>query len=300
LGTSLSFFQFIGRRLQRLYPLTFLGAALGALVFFTVHHGHVPGIVWLDTAATMLTLPTPWEAISWHLDPPMWSLFYEMLVNVAFGLIVVTFGRGRMLIYVLVLAVAFFIVYPLEYAEFKSQGVEFLGHIVRVSFLFFFGVLLAIAHTRGILNNLRLGMALGGGLLVASFMIHDGTLVASVARLAIVVVLYPLIIMGAANHEPKRLLRRVASFSGDISYPLYLLHVPFLAIIAGAAAVLHHPKEPTSLGEALARFAIVIMLSWLAFKLYDEPVRAHLGRWLNRARSRAAPQTSGPSSNTAS
>jgi peptidoglycan/LPS O-acetylase OafA/YrhL len=299
LGKSLSFAEFISRRLQRLYPLTFLGAALGALAFFIDHHGHVPVVFWIDTAATMLTLPTPWEAVSWHLDPPMWSLFYEILVNIAFGLIVAMFGGVRMTIYVLILAAAFLVIYPLEYAELKPPAMEFLGHIVRVSFLFFFGVLLEILHTRGVLRRFRLGMTLGGGLLVASFMIHDGTLAASMLRLVVIVVLYPLIIMGAANHEPQGLLRRIASFSGDISYPLYLLHFPFLAMIAGAAVIFHHSKQPASLPEALARFAVVIVLSWLAYKLYDEPLRALLVKWLKRRRSRAVPTASEPSSTTA-
>jgi peptidoglycan/LPS O-acetylase OafA/YrhL len=294
LGKSLSFAKFVSRRLQRLYPLTVLAALLGALVFFIDHRGRVPMVLWIDTAATMFTLPTPWGAGSWRLDPPMWSLFYEILVNIAFGLVVATFGGARMMIYTLILGVAFLIIYPLEYAEFRPQGVEFLGHIVRVSFLFFMGVLLEILHTRGFLKRFRLGVALGGGLLIASFMIHDGTPLGSLLRLAAVVVLYPLIIMGAANHEPKGLLRRVASFSGDISYPLYLLHFPFLAMIAGAALVLHHPKQPTSFAEALARFAIVVVLSWLAFRFYDEPVRAQLAKWLNRSRSPATSPASEP------
>ena len=64
-------------------------------------------------------------------------------------------------------------------------------------------------------------------------------------------------------------------------------------MIAGAAVIFHHSKQPASLVEALARFAIVVVLSWLAFKLYDEPVRAVLAKWLDRGR-RAEPAAPEP------
>ena len=201
----------------RLYPLTFLGAALGALVFFIDHHGHVSRLLWVDTAATMLTLPTPWEPASWHLDAPMWSLYYELLINIVFGAVIAYFGRKWIWTVLAVSAVAFILIYPMEYAEFKPQYIEFIGHIVRVSFLFFFGVILEIVNERGFLRRFRLGLFLGGLLLVVSFMINDAVPGSSLVRLATVVALYPLIIIGAAHHEPVGLTRRVASFSGDVS-----------------------------------------------------------------------------------
>ena len=286
LGDGLGFAQFLSRRLQRLYPLTFLGAFLGLLLFFHDHHGRLPPLISIDVIATMLTLPTPWEPVSWYLDMPMWSLFYELVINIVFGLLLAYIGRKWIWGVLAISVIAFIAIYPQEYVEFQPASVEFLGHIVRVSSLFFLGVALEIASAKGFANRFRLGLIPGGLLLVATFMINDSAPGSSLLRLAAVVGLYPLIILGAAHHEPKGWMRRFASFSGDVSYPLYLLHVPFLAMLAGAALLTHHSKQPSSLVEALARFAIVILMSWLAFKAYDEPVRRVVGKWLDGGKRR--------------
>ncbi len=278
--------EFMSRRLQRLFPLTFLGGALGGLVFFANHHGHVSLLLLPDTFSTMLTVPSFWDAGGWRLDPPMWSLFYELLINIIFGLIISHLGGVRLWAFVLVAAVFFVAFYPIEYFGYRDGVSEFLSDMIRVTLLFFLGVLLERLNSRGVLSRFRLGLTVGGLLVVGSFMIHDGTPAASAIRLFVVLLLYPAIILGSANHEPTGVLRRVAEFSGNVSYPLYLLHFPFLAFIAGLSLKLHHSKQPTSLVEAIARFAVVIGLSWLALKLYDEPVRRVLARWWRR-RSRA-------------
>ncbi len=282
MGGELGFGPYFQRRLIRLLPMTVVGALLGAVVFFIDHRGRNLGHLLLDTVATMLTLPTPWNSGNWRLDPSLWSLFYELIVNVIFGLVIATLGGRRLWPFVCVLGVLFLLIYPQEYLHDAGFSREFGGCLVRATLLFFFGVLLDSLHRKSVFRWMRIGLVVGSTVVVASFMFDPDTANGSIARLGVVLVLYPLVILGAANHEPKGRLRRAASFGGDISYPLYVLHFPLLAMIAGASVMLHHSKQPDSYLEAAARFALVVIASWVALKCYDEPVR----RFLSMASSR--------------
>ena len=125
----------------------------------------------------------------------------------------------------------------------------------------------------------RFGWLPGSVLLFATFMIHDGSLAASAARLAAVLFIYPLIVVGGANVEPKGLAARWAYFSGELSYPLYILHDPFFSLVAAASLMIGLKQQPSSVPESMVRFAVIVALAWITFKIYDEPLRRRLSRW---------------------
>ena len=67
-------------------------------------------------------------------------------------------------------------------------------------------------------------------------------------------------------------------FLGDISYPVYVIHYPFMYLFY--AWLWEGEKIPFAEAWPVAAglYAGVILLAWAALKLYDEPVR----RWLTR------------------
>ena len=69
----------------------------------------------------------------------------------------------------------------------------------------------------------------------------------------------------------------LCKFAGRISYPIYILHYPFLLIYMNFVLVRKPPAASIYLAGA-GSFVLVFVASWLALKLYDEPVRA----WLKR------------------
>ena len=70
-----------------------------------------------------------------------------------------------------------------------------------------------------------------------------------------------------------------ASFWGDISYPLYLVHYPFIYLYY--AWVKHNNLTfGESLPGALALLVGSVVLAYLSLKLYDEPVRKYLSNSL--------------------
>jgi peptidoglycan/LPS O-acetylase OafA/YrhL len=82
-----------------------------------------------------------------------------------------------------------------------------------------------------------------------------------------------MIALSSANTEP--LFPRLARLSGDLSYPIYVLHMPLLHGVAAALTLAGLNGEP-GLAGMIFRFGAVMLLSWAALKIYDEPVRRAL------------------------
>ena len=77
----------------------------------------------------------------------------------------------------------------------------------------------------------------------------------------------------------------MCKFLGDISYPLYLVHYPFIYLYY-AWVKNGDLTFRESLPGALALFFGSVILAWLCLRLYDErrmfcPARAH-GWWQHR------------------
>lgn len=95
--------------------------------------------------------------------------------------------------------------------------------------------------------------------------------------------LFPAIILCGAHSEIGRAEMALCKFAGRISYPIYILHYPFLLIYMNFVTF-RKPPAPVAHLVAAAAFALVVAVAWAALKLYDEPVR----RWLKGARAPGA------------
>src|SRR3569833_2282196 len=86
---------FARARLIRLYPLILVGVALGAAVDLagwrikTETHALPVSALWPALALTLLLLPVRMlgSPVPFPLNPPLWSMAYELLANAVYGLI---------------------------------------------------------------------------------------------------------------------------------------------------------------------------------------------------------------------
>jgi peptidoglycan/LPS O-acetylase OafA/YrhL len=100
-----------------------------------------------------------------------------------------------------------------------------------------------------------------------------------------VVFVFPFIVyLGASGELKEGIAAKVCRFFGDISYPLYIIHYPFIylfmawtannkAALTGASGV-----SIRLVVVALGVLVITIVLAYACLKLYDEPVR----KWLTK------------------
>ena len=70
---------------------------------------------------------------------------------------------------------------------------------------------------------------------------------------------------------------------GDISYPLYMVHYPFIYLYY-AWVKNENLTFVQSLPGALALVIGSVILAYLCLKLYDEPVRKFLSKYLLRVK----------------
>jgi peptidoglycan/LPS O-acetylase OafA/YrhL len=94
---------------------------------------------------------------------------------------------------------------------------------------------------------------------------------------ACVLFLFPVIILCGAHSNAGTGMIRLCKFSGHLSYPLYITHIPFVYVLA-AYSWTRHPSLNVKLTLIFLLIPFVILVGWLVLKYYDEPVRA----WLTR------------------
>jgi len=284
--------QFCTIRLIRLHPLVLLGALLGMISFlvdpFAANQKLVPlSTVLLDFALACLLLPHAALPNRWtdthSLNSPAWSLLQEYIGNLAYALVLRRLGT-RALGAVMAVAAAWllWLLWRRNSIDMGSDWTTWWGAPARMAFSFTMG--LWLYRVRDHAPKLRLGCVALSVVLVLAFAAPlvprsvphgNGLYEAAVAML-----LFPAIILCGAHSDIGRAELAVCKVAGRISYPIYILHYPFLLIYMNFALI-RKPPAATLLLVAGGSFLLVATFSWLALKLYDEPVRA----WLKRTRA---------------
>ncbi|HWX14061.1 MAG TPA: hypothetical protein VNY06_04245, partial [Methylocella sp.] len=98
---------------------------------------------------------------------------------------------------------------------------------------------------------------------------------------------------GARDAEGR--LRRLALLGGELSYAVYALHYPIFCWVNGLYQAAAGPRNLIIEGPVI--LASVLIGSYVAMKIYDEPLRRRLGLAWQRARhspSLAAPKRTSP------
>ncbi|WP_369012347.1 acyltransferase family protein [Sphingobacterium sp.] len=91
---------------------------------------------------------------------------------------------------------------------------------------------------------------------------------------------FPLLLMLGIGGQPVfGGVKKLCKFLGDISYPLYIIHYPFIWIFMSYVE-LHHPSNKQMAVIIIIGMLLLIFLALLVFKYLDEPIRKYYGRKL--------------------
>ena len=92
------------------------------------------------------------------------------------------------------------------------------------------------------------------------------------------IIIFPILVyLGASGKTTDKGTSRICKFLGDISYPLYIVHYPFMYLFYAwvwGEKLTFSQTWPVALGLFFGN----ILLAYLCLKLYDEPVR----KWLSK------------------
>ncbi len=294
---TMSVKDFIRRRLIRLHPMVVMGALIGAAMFYT--HGCSVwdvtkisvGMLLLSTLLNALMIPvtTGFEIRGvgemYPLNGPSWSLMFEYIGNLLYALFIRRFST-RLLTVLVVLAgcglTAFSVWGPLGDigAGFAMTGADMTGGSLRLLFSFSAGLLLSRVFKP---VKVRGAFWIGAVAIVTVAAIpriggSEHLWMNGVYDAFCAVVLFPLLVyIGASGRTTDRITTRICKFLGDISYPLYMVHYPFIYLYYAWVK-----NENLTFGEsfpgAAALVVVSVALAWLCLKFYDEPVR----KWLTK------------------
>ena len=278
--SKMSIRDFFKIRLIRLHPLVILGVLIGAIGFwldpYTNGSQHVS---LLKLAGVMLIsftlLPAP-DIRGWGethpLDGPCWSLLQEYVANVLYAV----FGHkmSKIILWVIVCISGIVLAIVAHRHGDVATGWGYANiwiAVVRMMFPFFAGLLL---FRTGKLIRIPFAYVLCSLVLIILFMLptfkYNGLYEA-----ACIIIAFPLVVAAGAGGLVKGRWAKVCKFSGEISYPIYILHYPFIYIYT-AWVYQEKPSPQYIFPVACGLLVFFILLAYAALKLYDEPIRAWL------------------------
>jgi peptidoglycan/LPS O-acetylase OafA/YrhL len=277
--------QFLLTRLIRLYPMFLLSVILSSAVVIaksamgTQEHSTVGEILGV-LALTALFLPSKMQGHVelFPLNGPYWSLFYELVANAlyAFLLPVLNTSVLAFIVAASLLAICFGAILHgnLDMGLYWGLASNAAGFF-RSTFGIFLGLL--------IYRNTKFLTRYLGGRVSPWYGVFGMALVlatpafprfnAQIDLLAVAFVL-PVCLILASQDRPSR-MDPAFLVLGAASYPIYVLHVPIIAIISLAIAGRMGYWPP--LGGAILLAGILSLSVWIV-KIYDLPVR----RWLSK------------------
>lgn len=275
---------FLRRRLIRLHPLVVVGGVLGWLTLWLDPFGHLYATYARQTPQLLLTscllLPYPYVPERsfnlFPLNPPTWSLFWEYVASVAYALGLVRLRLPWLRAATLLAAGA------LCYEALAAGGLgggwnggTIAAGAIRVSYSFLAGLLVYRTGWR-----LRSGLGFGclSAVLAAAFLVPFAPRTNWLVEPLLVLGYFPLLVaLGAGATPPSPAVARLCRWLGDLSYPLYMVHYPFLWIFGSYVAAYHPAPGPTALLIGIATLAIG-GFAYGVLIFIDEPLRRYLSQ----------------------
>lgn len=298
---KMSIKDFLKRRVIRLHPMVVLGALIGAVTFYfqgcpvwDITKVTIPALIMATFINSLLLPATPGTEVRglgemYPLNGPSWSLFFEYIGNIMYALFIHKFSTKALTALVIaagcgLASFAIFGPYGDICAGFTLTGTEFTAGFLRVLYSFSAGLLLfrvfKPVRIKGAFWLCSLAVVvplaiprLGGAEHLWMNGLYDTVCFA---------VIFPTIVyLGASGKTTDKYTTRICKFLGEISYPLYMVHYPFIYIYYAWVKRGNLTFEQSFHGAAAVVVGSII-LAYLALKFYDEPVRRYLTkRWMN-------------------
>ena len=295
---KMTFVDFFKRRLIRLHPLIILGMALGALFFYLQESSVFPKI--MDTSLwqllltmvigfTLIPIPPKMDVRGWNemhpLNGPAWSLFFEYLANILHVFILRKLPNLVLSLLVFLAAVALVHLVTTKASGDLIGGWSLEPEQLRIGF-----TRLLFPYMAGMLLRrvVKIGSSKRTFLLTSVLLIlvlsfprvggHENVWINGLYESLVIIVVFPLIIyLGAIGEVKREMSQKVCTFLGDISYPLYITHFPFICIYY---AWVTNNKISITQGAPIGILLIfgVIILAYVSLRIYDLPIRKWLAK----------------------
>ncbi|MRJ08014.1 acyltransferase [Ornithobacterium rhinotracheale] len=292
----MNFKDFAKRRIIRLHPLVVMGAAIG-LISYLIQGGITwegekvaPFSIALAFLLNLFLIPLlPSLDIRGYgemfpLNGPNWSLFFEYIGSFLYALILRKLSTRALAIVVALsgLGLCSFAVFNLSGNAHLGVGwtlaeYNFLGGFLRVMFSFSAGLLLSrVCKPHAIKGAFWICSLVLIALLSMPYISETHIWLNGLYDAVCVIFIFPILVyLGASGQVSNNFTSKVYKFLGDLSYPLYMVHYPFMYLFY--AWLWDGERSTAQIGQIIPiLFLGNILLAYLVFKFYDVPVRKYL------------------------
>ncbi|MCD7925876.1 MAG: acyltransferase [Bacteroides sp.] len=299
---SLTMKDFFKRRLIRLHPMVVMGVVLGVITFCIQGSVQWDGthvatsMIMLSVLCSLFFIPAlPGAGYEvrgngemFPLNGPSWSLFFEYIGNILYALFIRRLSTKALGVLVVLLGAGLTAFAAFDVSGYGNigvgwtlDGVNFLGGSLRMLFPFTMGLFLSRIFKP---MKVRGAFWICSAVLLALFSVPylegmEPVSMNGLYEMFCVIVVFPILIwLGASGSTTDKNSTRICKFLGDISFPLYIIHYPFMYLFYAWLI----EKQLFTLGETwqvvLCVYIGSVVVAYLCLKLYDEPVR----RWLSK------------------
>lgn len=291
---------FFKRRIIRLHPMIIIGMIIGAVLFYFQDS---TGLGWggihevplwkmllvMVIGFTLIPVGKGLDIRGWDemypLNGPAWSLFYEYIANIVYGLFL---RRVTKLVLTLLVVIAAGV--SIHYALTNPNG-DIIGgwsvdpHQLRIGFArlafpFLAGMLLAKTAKLKFTKNAFLTSSLLLVLILAVPRLGtaDNPWMNGLYECFCLMLMFPLIVwLGAGGKVKGKKASKVCKFLGDISYPIYITHFPIVYIYM---AWVTNNNLTLEQGWCMGILCVIIaiVVAYISMRFYDIPIR----EWLRK------------------
>lgn len=307
--------EFFKRRLIRLHPMIIVGMLIGAVTFYLQDCSFFPAVagtpVWkmilvMLIGFTLFPVGSSLDIRGWTemhpLDGPAWSLFFEYIGNILYALFIRKLPNKILAVLVFIAGAA------LIHLAVSSPHGDVIGGwsiqpdqlrigFTRLLYPFFAGLLLSRVVKPGQFKFSFLWSSLLLILMLAMPRIGnpDQNWMNGIYDSLTIVLVFPFIVyIGASGSIRSKIGSKINQFLGDISYPLYIIHYPFIYMYMAWIAKNQDfvNKDPngklTMVFVSISVLVVTISIAYASFKLYDVPVRKWLTKRFMSSKSKTA------------
>lgn len=303
LGRELNIVSFFIRRFIRLHPMVVFATVLGAVLYCFQDSPWFPLIqdsTWRDvlTVAVMGILFMPCgiyhDIRGWNemfcLNSPQWTLFYEYIANICYGLFLYRLSnKGLWIMTVLTALLTLNLTLDLNIGQFMVNrsnlkytviggwcwdSSDFFIGFTRLLFPFCCGMLI---RRMGWKIAVRHRFEVCAFILIGVFFVPKlPGMLNGIFESCCILLVFPLLMIIGSGCGDKSKAKSVYLLLGRLSYPMYLIHFPIVYL--QTAWVSLHPSAglAENIVVTTACFLSILMTAHFSYKYYETPVRRRM------------------------
>lgn len=308
---SMNSAEYLMRRIIRLYPMFLIGLLLGVLVFYMYHRAGLSDFTTNEITNALLYntffIPSLSRKATYDfgsievllpqifpINPPAWSLFFELLASIAF-IFVVNFRQKTLFVALLISYVIMIINGILVSVANNRLGIELdqgwapdnmLGGCLRVFFGFFLGVFIYRIsrgdrlHTWKELCQRYFSNITYIYIILILVFIFPKSFKGLYEAFILICIAPALVFSGSTIDIGHGFTKKMAIYLGWISYPVYCLHYPIGRLVFLLMDGARGGSYYMNLLPALLSSVLTLAIAAAFAKYLDEPIRRYLTKTL--------------------